>query len=339
MSMTPEQPREAGQTRDTGQPRMQPREPQIPSAHEAVDLSHAASQQSAHSQDGLLSHTPGGANEQPTGGQGAIAAPLVRDLGDENDFREAVELSRSVPIVVQFWAEWCGPCRQLKPIMQALAAEYGGRFQLAQVDIDKAQTLAQAFQVQSVPAVFAIVGGQPLPLFQGALPKAQVKHYLDQLMQAAEQAGVVGRISGDAAPKEPTKEELAIEAAIEAGDFDEAERLLAVELENNPGSSDIKAALSQVRLQKRLIEEQREAEEKGSMNDSDPLVLADQFMAAGNSPAAYQILLDVIAQAHGENGDDTREAARKRIIELFSIDAHTDAVSVARRKLSEILFS
>lgn len=100
-----------------------------------------------------------------------------------------IQRSMAVPVVLELWATWCEPCKQLSPILEALADEHDGRWVLAKVDVEAETQIAQAFQVQAVPSVFAIVQGQPIPLFQGAHPEAQVRQVIDQLLQVAATAG------------------------------------------------------------------------------------------------------------------------------------------------------
>lgn len=102
------------------------------------------------------------------GGGGAVSpSSLVIDVDETGFERDVLQRSAEVPVVIDFWAEWCEPCKQLSPLLEALAAEYNGRFVLAKIDVDANQMLMQQFGVQGIPAVFAVVAGQALPLFQG----------------------------------------------------------------------------------------------------------------------------------------------------------------------------
>ena len=107
------------------------------------------------------------------GGTGAVApASLVIDVDEAGFETDVLQRSTEVPVVIDFWAEWCEPCKQLGPLLERLAAEYNGRFVLAKVDVDANQMLMQQFGIQGIPAVFAVVAGQALPLFQGAAPES-----------------------------------------------------------------------------------------------------------------------------------------------------------------------
>ena len=136
-----------------------------------------------------------GANGAAAGAEGAgggtPGAPVVA-VTDATFVAEVVDRSSTVPVVIDFWATWCEPCKQLSPVLERLAAEFGGRFLLATVDVDANPQLAQAFQVQSIPTVFAVLKGQPIPLFQGAQPEAQVRAVLTELLRVAAANGVDG---------------------------------------------------------------------------------------------------------------------------------------------------
>ena len=132
---------------------------------------------------------PGGARAGGPDGPGA-ANGHVFDVTEATFEADVLERSRTVPVVMDLWAEWCGPCKQLSPVLEKLAAEADGAWVLAKVDVDANPQLSAALQVQSIPMVVAVVGGQLVPGFLGALPEAQVRQWLGQLMQVAQQLGM-----------------------------------------------------------------------------------------------------------------------------------------------------
>ena len=149
-------------------------------------------------------------------GAGAPAAPggrWVVDVTEETFQAEVLERSLEVPVVVDLWAEWCGPCKQLSPVLERLAAAGRGTWILAKVDVDANPRIAQAFGVQSIPMVIAVVGGQPLQLFTGALPEPQVRQTIDAMIdqlrdrmpgiQAAEQAAQADSVAPAEEPDDP----------------------------------------------------------------------------------------------------------------------------------------
>src|SRR4029450_8154406 len=144
--------------------------------HGAVDLSSARSAPDAV-----------GGTTLPGGSWGV-------DGPEENFQTEVIDRSLTVPVVLDLWADWCQPCKQLSPILERLANSAGGRWVLAKIDVDANQRLAAAFGVQGIPAVFAVVKGQPLPLFTGALPEANVRQFIDELLRVAVENGVAGTV-------------------------------------------------------------------------------------------------------------------------------------------------
>ncbi|PYY57750.1 co-chaperone YbbN [Curtobacterium sp. MCSS17_011] len=275
---------------------------------------------------------------------------LVIDVTDAT-FQDVLELSNVVPVIVDIWAEWCGPCKQLSPILEQLTAEYDGRVVLAKVDADTNPQLVQAFQAQSIPTVAAVIGGRPLGLFVGALPEAQVRDVYEQVLQAAEQNGVSGRVTvdGAAAPAdaeqgEPEPEPLpphhqAAYDAIERGDYATAIEEYKTAILQDPHDQMAVAGLAQVslldRLNGRTADEIRAAAAAGPQDVQAQLAVADLDISGGHVDDAFGRLLDLVPTVFG--GD--REALRVRLVEYFELIGSEDPrVVAARRRLANALY-
>ncbi|WP_245873532.1 tetratricopeptide repeat protein [Brevibacterium ihuae] len=280
-------------------------------------------------------------------GQGAGALPdnavevpaLVFDANEET-FNDVILLSKDVPVVVDLWAEWCGPCKQLSPVLDRVVADLGGRVVLAKVDVDANPRIQQMFQVQSIPTVVAIIQGQPVPLFQGAQPEPQVRQVFDQLLQAAAQSGMtkIAVPAGQAAP-EPAPAHPEALAALEAGDLETAAEVYRRALAEAPADADAAVGLARVGLLRRTRDldaqavRERAAAEPRSVEAA--LDCADLDLAGGHVDDAFSRLLTVLTTSAGEE----REAVRVRLLELFEVVGSTDPrVVKARARLMRALF-
>ncbi|GAA2750801.1 tetratricopeptide repeat protein [Kitasatospora cinereorecta] len=280
------------------------------------------------------------------GGEPADAHQLVLDVTEETFETEVVQRSTEVPVVVDFWADWCGPCKQLSPILERLAEEYAGRIVLAKIDVEANQLLAQQFGIQSIPAVMAVVAGQLVPLFQGAESEANVRKVLDQLIAVAEQRfGVVGlNVAGGerpaAAPVAPTDPVLeAAHEALDRGDLGGAIQAYQNVLSERPGHQEAKLGLAQAQLLHRVEaldpQEVRAAAAQGPKDVEAQLRAADLDLVGGHVEDAFGRLVDTVSRTFGED----RDTVRLRLLELFEVIGPDDPrVIAARGALARVLF-
>jgi len=312
--------------------------------------------------------TGSGASAGASASASAVGSAVVRDV-DESTFNDVVELSRTVPVVVEFYADG------IAPVLGGVVASYGGRLMLATVDGNRNPQIAQAFQIQQVPAVVALVGGRPVPLFVGIPGEAEVRQVFDQLLEVAAQNGVTGTITaggnpangaadgtaagvgGDAAgvngaggnaagansvePVEAPLPPLHQDAydAITAGDYGAAAVAYRTAITQNPRDQLAVAGLAQVSLLMRL--ENLDAVEVRGAAAAQPdsadiqLTVADLDLSRGHVDDAFARLLRVFAGQTAEG----KTLIRTRLLDFFEIVGGDDPRTVAaRRALTALLY-
>ena len=314
----------------------------------AVDLSTLASRQGAPAADGGSPGRGKSPAERPaTGAAGpaaAIPAPLVVDV-DAASLRDVAETSTQVLVVVVLHAARSRSSADLVSRLEALAQEYAGRFQVARVDVDAAPEVVQALQATAVPTVVALIAGQPVPLFQGAIPADQLRGLLDQLLELAARNGVTGRLApppaADAEPVEPEETEVERRArkAMERGDYAAAEKAYDHAIAQSPADADLKVARAQIRMLGRMDGKDPRAllaaADAPGAGVEDQLAGADAALALGDVNIALGRALEAVRSHSGEE----RETARLRLLELFDIiGSSAPEVTRARRQLATLLF-
>jgi putative thioredoxin len=270
----------------------------------------------------------------------------VVDVTEATFQSEVLDRSFQVPVLIDLWADWCQPCKQLSPILERLANAAGGAWVLAKVDVDANPRISQALQVQSIPSIFAVIGGQLIPGFQGALPEPQVREFVDAVLAAAHEAGLPGADSAperdQAVPEAPQPPEdprfAAAEDALEAGDYALAAERYQVILDQEPANQQAALALGQVRLLERLESVDRTAGQRADAAPGDvdaQLAAADLAFAENDVDGALRRLLGAVGRLAG----DDRERVRTRLLEFFDLLGPDDPrVPAARRELARALF-
>lgn len=283
--------------------------------------------------------------QQPPANSQARASGVVVDVTEEK-FGELVELSNTVPVLVDLWSARTEQSTQLSTLLEKTAVEYAGKFLHAKVDVDASPQIAQAFQVQAIPTVIALLQGKPVPLFQGLVSEEQLQQVLGELFKIAQESGVTGTVPGVEGTEEEEEEEAPLpplhqEAfdAIERDDLPTAVSAYEKALTENPRDDQARAGLAQVRLLQRTRDvDLAQARQAAADDPSDleaQLLAADLDVLGGAVEDAFLRLLETIRASAGEE----RNRVREHMLALFEVVGGSDArVVKARRDLTNALY-
>lgn len=287
---------------------------------------------------------------------------LIKDSNTANFAADVVDASRDVPVIVDFWAPWCGPCKQLGPMLESIVTSAGGAVKLVKINVDENQELAGQLRVQSIPMVYAFKDGQPVDAFTGALPESQIKEFIGKLAgplgpspgEELIEAGLGAMAAGDlvaaegafrqAAEMEPGNLDAisgVIQCRVKAGDADSARQILEAVPEADRDSPALSAAAAALAI----AEMGSEAGDLGSLRatvEADGADLQARFdyatalVAAGNHAEGIEHLLEIVRR----DREWSEEGARKQLVTVFEALGASDPLTVtSRRALSSILFS
>ena len=292
----------------------------------------------------------------------APAADLIKDSSEATFMADVIEASREVPVIVDFWAPWCGPCKTLGPALEAAVTAAGGKVRMVKVNVDQNQMIAAQLRIQSIPTVYAFWQGQPVDGFQGAVPASEIQKFIDRLtplagedglaeaLDAAEQmlaegavtdaaetfAAILGEDAGNAAAYAGL-----VRCHITLGQLDQAELMLANAAPEMAKAKEVEATRAQLELAKQAAnagpeQELRHAVEADPANHQARFDLAAALLAAGKTDEAVDELLELFRRDREWNDG----AAKAQLMTVFEALKPTDPVVLkGRRRLSSMIFA
>ncbi|MBM3502682.1 MAG: thioredoxin [Alphaproteobacteria bacterium] len=300
---------------------------------------------------------------EPLIGQASVAPDIIKDSDTRNFVADVIQKSRETPVIVDFWAPWCGPCKTLGPIIEKVVKAAGGKVRLVKINIDDNPQLAQQLQIQSIPAVYAFHQGQPVDGFVGALPESQVKAFIERLtgtigpspveqaLEAAKAAvaandhGAAANIFGQVLRHEPGNPVALAGLArcyLARKDVANAKKTLALTPKEHADHPDVAAAKTALQLAEDLAQKAGDLGKLSAAVAANPTDLKARFdlgnaqLAGGDHAAAIDSFLDVIKRNNAWN----EGAARAQLIKIFEVlGPKHELTTSGRRRLSAILFS
>jgi putative thioredoxin len=300
-----------------------------------------------------------------TMGDAATKTPTAGWIKDSNTrgfMADVIEASRKVPVIVDFWAPWCGPCKQLGPALEKVVAAQRGAVQLVKINVDENQQLAAQMRIQSIPAVYAFVNGQPVDGFMGALPESQLAQFVSRLLAGApgngtaellEAASAAAEAKDHAAAAQIYAELLELDreslpaiaglarARLATGDLDGARTTLALAPPAKAGDAELASVRALIDLATKAtsaapLDRMLEAVSREPSNHQARFDLALALNAAGRREEALDELVAIVRKDRAWND----EAARKQLVQFFDAWGPKDEMTIAgRRKLASVLFS